>query len=156
MDSKVAFNIEKVVRVVKALRSTDGGDKLAMAGFNKEEDAVENKIGAIKNFYGRKYGGEVDDTVEEVPPTAYADEKEMKKSDEVDQAMNSFLTPDKEEIENVQSKQNGETAENEIEDTNEKVNETKDDRGFIREDGAVEESVSKETAREKTNNDGEF
>ena len=61
LDSRVAFNIEEVLRVVRALRVTDDGGKLAMAGFKKEEDAVNNEIRAIKNFYGTKFGAEVDD-----------------------------------------------------------------------------------------------
>ena len=141
LDSRVAFNIEEVVRVMRALRTTDGGGKLAMAGFSKENDAVNNEIRAIENFYGRKYGGEVDDNVEEIQPTTDADEKVIKENDEVNQAISPSLNQDKEGIKNDESKENGGNADDEREEKNEI---------------AVKENVSKETAKDKKNYDGDI
>jgi len=57
LDSRVAFNLAEIARLVRAFQETDGGEGLAMSNWKKKEDTVTNKIDHIKHFYGVKYGG---------------------------------------------------------------------------------------------------
>jgi len=56
LDSRVAFNVAEIARLVRAFQETDGGEGLAMANWNKKEDTVINKISHIKHYYGTNYG----------------------------------------------------------------------------------------------------
>merc|ERR1719234_2236098 len=60
LDPRVGWNIDEVARLVAAFRSTDGGQVLAMAGWEGEEDTVDNQIPAIAHFYATVYGDEED------------------------------------------------------------------------------------------------
>jgi len=67
LDPRVGWNLEEVARLVSAFRSTDGGQGLAMSGWQSAKDTVENKIPAIANFYMTEYGDEEDAKVTFVP-----------------------------------------------------------------------------------------
>jgi len=67
LDPRVGWNLQEVARLVSAFRSTDGGQSLAMAGWQSDKDTVENKIPAIANFYMTVYGDEEDANVTFVP-----------------------------------------------------------------------------------------
>jgi len=56
LDSRVAFNVGEIARLVRAFQATDGGKSLAMADWKGEEDTVLNRIPNIKHYYGTKYG----------------------------------------------------------------------------------------------------
>ena len=66
LDSRAAFSVGEVARLVEAFRATDGGQVsspsgtphqyLAMAGWRGEEDTVTNTVPSIQHFYGTKYG----------------------------------------------------------------------------------------------------
>ena len=57
LDSRVAFNVGEIARLVKAFQASDKSKGLAMADFIKKEDIVSNKIPNIKDYYGTKFGG---------------------------------------------------------------------------------------------------
>jgi len=56
LDSRVAFNVTEIARLVRAFQETDKTKGLAMADFKNKEDIVTNKIPNIKHYYGIKYG----------------------------------------------------------------------------------------------------
>jgi len=56
LDSRVAFNVAEIARLVRAFQATDKMKGLAMADFKNKEDIVTNKIPHIKHYYGIKYG----------------------------------------------------------------------------------------------------
>ena len=58
LDSRVAFNVEEVARLVAAYRATDGGRGLAMADWREEGDTVANTIPAIQSYYSSPPGPE--------------------------------------------------------------------------------------------------
>eukprot|EP00091_Calanus_sinicus_P020790 TRINITY_DN5897_c0_g1_i1.p1 TRINITY_DN5897_c0_g1~~TRINITY_DN5897_c0_g1_i1.p1 ORF type:complete len:288 (-),score=126.14 TRINITY_DN5897_c0_g1_i1:65-928(-) len=58
LDSRVAFNVGEVARLVRAFQASDEIKGLAMANFKEREDIITNKIPHIKHFYGSKFGGE--------------------------------------------------------------------------------------------------
>ena len=58
LDSRVAFNIGEIARLVRAFQASDKSKGLAMADFNNKEQIVTNKIPNIKHYYGTKFGGE--------------------------------------------------------------------------------------------------
>jgi len=60
LDPRAGWNMEEVARLVAAYRQTDGGQHLAMAGWESEQDTVDNKIPAIAHFYATVYGDEED------------------------------------------------------------------------------------------------
>ena len=57
LDSRVAFNVGEIARLVKAFQASDKSKGLAMADFINEEDIVPNKIPNIKHYYGSKFTG---------------------------------------------------------------------------------------------------
>ena len=57
LDSRVAFNVGEIARLVKAFQASDKSKGLAMADFINEEDIVPNKIPNIKHYYGSKVTG---------------------------------------------------------------------------------------------------
>jgi len=57
LDSRVAFNVGEIARLVKAFQASDKSKGLAMADFSKQEDIVPNKIPNIKDYYGTKFDG---------------------------------------------------------------------------------------------------
>merc|ERR550534_3677869 len=67
LDPRVGWNLEEIARLVSAFRSTDGGQGLAMSGWQSAKDTVENKIPAIANFYMTVYGDEEEANVTFVP-----------------------------------------------------------------------------------------
>merc|ERR550534_2601358 len=67
LDPRVGWNLEEVARLVSAFRSTDGGQGLAMSGWQSAKDTVENKIPSIANFYMTVYGVEEEANVTFVP-----------------------------------------------------------------------------------------
>ena len=66
LDSRAAFSVDEVARLVAAYKATDGGQvsspattppqHLAMAGWKEEGDTVTNDVPSIQHFYGTKYG----------------------------------------------------------------------------------------------------
>jgi len=58
LDSRVAFNVGEIARLVKAFQASDKTKGLAMADFSNKEDIVSNKIPNIKHYYRTKFGGE--------------------------------------------------------------------------------------------------
>jgi len=60
LDPRAGWNMEEVARMVAAYRHTDGGQRLAMAGWKGEQDSVDNKIPDIAHFYATVYGDEED------------------------------------------------------------------------------------------------
>jgi len=56
LDSRVAFNVAEIARIVRAFQASDKFHALAMADFKNEKDIVTNKIPNIKHYYGTKYG----------------------------------------------------------------------------------------------------
>ena len=56
LDSRVAFNVGEIARLVKAFQASDKSKGLAMADFSNEEDIVTNEIPNIKQYYGTKFG----------------------------------------------------------------------------------------------------
>ena len=57
LDSRVAFNVGEIARLVKAFQASDESKGLAMADFINKEDIVPNKIPNIKDYYGTKFAG---------------------------------------------------------------------------------------------------
>ena len=57
LDSRVAFNVKEIARLVRAFQASDKSKGLAMVDFSKKENIVTNKIPDIKHYYGTRFGG---------------------------------------------------------------------------------------------------
>ena len=97
LDSRVAFSVEEVARLVAAYRATDGGQvrlvvmvtvllplpqHLAMADWASEQDTVDNTVPAIQHYYGTKYGDE-EHSCPGCPEGADSSDKEKKEPEKV-------------------------------------------------------------------------
>ena len=58
LESRVAFNVEEIARLVRAFQASDKSKGLAMADFSNKDNIVTNKIPNIKHYYRTKFGGE--------------------------------------------------------------------------------------------------
>ena len=56
LDSRVAFNVEEIARLVRAFQASDKSKGLAMADFSNKDNIVTNKIPNIKHYYGTRFG----------------------------------------------------------------------------------------------------
>jgi hypothetical protein len=73
LDSRVAFNVGEIARLVRAFQASDETKGLAMANFKEKNDIVTNKIPDIKHFYGTKFGSEKHTCDENCPNEATED-----------------------------------------------------------------------------------